>query len=596
MTTSPLADVELHLVESVADAVALKTWLSQRREGPLGLDTETGGLSPYRDKLRTIQFGDRQHGWLIPWEQWGGVALEVFREYTGDYTLHNAPFDWQFIAEHTGVELAWERLDDTLTMARLVDPTADNRLKPLNRRYVDKDAAAGQQELDEGMKANGWNWATTPIDFPPYWIYGALDPVEAAHLHPHLNSRVSNACPEAYSLERAATRICTQMMRTGMQLDVPYVQKSVDDFDHKSDEIRGWLKNAHKITSPKSSGQIATAMEAAGQKILFHTEKNAPQFDKDALSFYAGHGENTAVRQLAQYIRAVRHIEDIRDRYSSKFLELRDANDILHCNINVTGARTHRMSIDTPALQQLPRDDKVIRGSFIPRPGHIFISCDLDQVEARLLAHLANDDGLIKAFHEADTVGPDFFTVIARALYDDPSLIKGDPRRQLMKNSVYAKAYGGGTAKIAMTSGASIEHVQHFEEMFNNRFPGMKRLMTHLEYEAKRGNGPGGRGGVQLEDGRFLPTDRGKEYTALNYLIQGTAAIYMKRLLINLDAAGLTHMLRLPIHDEILLEAPIDQAAEILHIVEDCMTDRLHYRVPLTAGGVMLKERWAKAA
>jgi DNA polymerase-1 len=586
-------------VESVNDAMAFKNWLGQRREGPLGFDTETGGLSPYRDPLRTLQFGDKHHGWIIPWQQWGGVALEAFREYDGQYVAHNAPFDWQFAAEHTGYEIPWARLDDTLTMARLDDPTRDNRLKPLNKRFVDPQAAVGQQELDEGMKANGWDWATVPLNFPPYWLYGALDPVETVHLEPHLSSRINSTCPEAYSLERAATRICTLMMRTGLQLDIPYTEKSVEDFDATSGQIRGWLKNAHKITSPKSSAQIVRAFEGVGQSIPenpeFWTDKNAPKFDKDTLKFYAEHGENTAVRQLAQYIRAVRHIDDIRDRYSSKFLELADANGVVHCNINVTGARTHRMSIDTPALQQLPRDDKVIRGSFVPRPGFIFISCDLDQVEARLLAHLANDDGLINAFREADTIGPDFFTVISRLLHGDSSLVKEDPRRQLTKNSVYAKAYGGGRDKIAMTSGASIDHVAHFEELFNSRFPGMKRLMNTLEHDAKRGNGPGGRGGVRLEDGRFLPTDRGKEYTALNYLIQGTAAIYMKRCLINLDNAGLTHMLRLPIHDEVLLEAPIAQAAEVKHLVEECMTDRTNYRVPLTAGGKILTEMWQKS-
>lgn len=594
MQTSPLADVRLHLVESVDDAAALKTWLGERRDTPLGLDTETSGLSPYNDTLRTIQVGDAQQGWTIPWPHWGGLALEVFREYDGDYVAHNSPFDWQFIAQHTGHEIRWERLDDTLTMARVDDPTRDNRLKPLNRRFVDPTAALGQRELDEGMTTNGWTWGTVPLDYPPYWMYAALDPVETVHLAPQLRKRISGA-EEAYSLERSANRICTLMMRAGLQLDVPYVERSIEDFDSKSTQIRDWLKNTHKIGSPKSAAQIAKAFERLGQAVKFWTDKGAPQFDKDALAFYEQFGENQAVRQVAQYIRAVRHIEDIRDRYSSKFLQLRDALDVVHCNINVMGARTSRMSVSDPALQQLPRDDMVIRGSFIPRPGFVFISCDLDQVEARLMAHLSDDPGLIAAFLEADTHGPDFFTVISRTLHGDPSLIKSDPRRQLTKNSVYAKAYGGGTERIAMTSGASREHVEYFESMFNSRFPGMKRLMNTLEYEAKRGNGPGGRGGVHLEDGRFLPCDKGKAYTALNYLIQGTAAVYMKKCLANMDAAGLTHMLRLPVHDEILLEAPVDQADEVLRIVEDCMTDRQSFRVPLTAGGKILTERWQKA-
>lgn len=596
MTASALTDVQLHLVESVDDAVSLLTWLSQRREGPLALDTETSGLSAYRDRLRLIQIGDLHQGWAIPWDQWGGVALEVFRKYTGDWVLHNGPFDWQFLTEHTGYEVPWERTHDTLTMARLDDPTRSNGLKPLATKFVDPLAAAGQRELDDGMKANGWTWGTVPIDYPPYWIYGAMDPVETAHLERYFTPRIAATCPEAYSLERAANRICTLMMRSGLQLDVPYVEKSLLDFDIKSAEIREWLKHAHKITSPKSSGQIAKAMESSGQKILFYTERGAPQFDKDALAFYAKAGENTAVRQLAQYIRAVRHIEDIRDRYSRKFLDLRDVSDVIHCNVNVMGARTGRMSVSDPALQQLPRDDKVIRGSFIPRPGHVFISCDLDQVEARLLAHLSEDPGLIAAFREADTTGPDFFTVVARTLYHDNSIVKTDPRRQLTKNSVYAKAYGGGREKLRMTAGVdTLEEIDAFENMFNSSFPGMRKLMSRLEGEAKAAFRRGERGGVRLNDGRFLPCDKGKEYTTLNYDIQGEAAVYAKRTIVNMDAAGLTPMLRLVVHDEAILEVPTDQADEVLHTVRECMTDRSSYLVPLTAGGTILTERWAKA-
>jgi DNA polymerase I-like protein with 3'-5' exonuclease and polymerase domains len=145
-----------------------------------------------------------------------------------------------------------------------------------------------------------------------------------------------------------------------------------------------------------------------------------------------------------------------------------------------------------------------------------------------------------------------------------------------------------------MTSGASVEHVAYFEEMFNSRFPGMKRLMNLLEHQAKRGDGPEGRGGVRLKDGRFLPCDKGKEYASLNYQIQGEAACYFKGTLANMDAAGLTGMLRLVVHDEAILEVPADQAEEVLHIVEDCMTDRQNFLVPLTAGGKILTERWIK--
>jgi DNA polymerase-1 len=595
MTASPLADVRLHIVESVDDAVAFMQWLGERHDGPLGFDTETGGLSPYNDPLRTVQIGDKQQGWVIPWNEWGGVAREAFARYTGPLVGHNVPFDWQFIAHHTGIELAWERIDDTLTMARLDDPTRSNGLKPLVKKLVDSTAADGQRILAEGMAAHGWTWATVPMNFPPYWIYAALDPVETAHLEGHLSPKIQATCPEAYSLERSANRICTNMMRKGMLLDVPYVEQSIADFDTKAEQIRDWLKSAHKISSPKSSGQIAKAMGALGQEILAFTDRNAPKFDKDWLEVYEKAGENDAVRQLARYIRAVRHIEDIRDRYSAKFLALRDANDVVHCNVNVMGARTGRMSVSDPALQQLPRDDKDIRGSFIPRPGHVFISCDLDQVEMRLLAHLSADPGLIEAFKEADNGGADFFTAVARVLYHDDTLAKSDPRRQLVKNSSYARAYGGGTERLAKTARVSSREIAVFEDLFDQRFPGMRLLMDRLEGEAKQAFRRNERGGVRLEDGRFLPCDQGKEYANLNYDIQGTAAIYMKRALANIDAAGLGPNLVLAVHDEAILEVPEDIADEALRVVQDCMTDRTNYRVPLTAGGVILTERWQKA-
>ncbi len=480
-------------------------------------------------------------------------------------------------------------------MARLDDPTRQNGLKPLSNALVDRRASAGQKALEEGFRANKWTWGTVPINFPPYWVYSALDGVLTTHIHQYLAPRIEETCPEAYALERSANRTCALMMDEGLQLDVPYVEKSIADFDTKSTEIRDWLKSAHGITSPKSGGQLRRAFEKLGQEVKFWTDRSAPKFDKDALAFYEKAGQNTAVQQLAQLIRAVRHIEDIRDRYSSKFLELRDSDDIIHASINVMGARTGRMSVSDPALQQLPRDDKVIRGSFVPRPGHVFISCDLDQVEMRILAHLSQDPGLIQAFLEADSTGSDFFTAVARILYHDESLVKSDPRRQLVKNSSYARVYGGGRDRLALMAGVSVEEIRVFEDIFDTRFPGMKTIMNRLEGDARGAFRQGNRGGVRLDDGRFLPCDQGKEYAVLNYSIQGAASAYMKVCLANLDAAGLTDMLVLPIHDEVLLEVPVDQAQEVLKMVEDCMTDRQNFRVPLTAGGVILEDRWRKA-
>jgi hypothetical protein len=80
--------VRLKLVQSIDDLYEFKRWAGEKRE-VMGVDTETSGFSPERDKIRLIQFGDEFTGWAIPWEGWGGGALEILRTYTGPLVLHN---------------------------------------------------------------------------------------------------------------------------------------------------------------------------------------------------------------------------------------------------------------------------------------------------------------------------------------------------------------------------------------------------------------------------------------------------------------------------------------------------------------------------
>lgn len=591
--TSPLADVQLHLVEGIDDAMALKRWLGERHDGVVAFDTESGGLSPWKTELRMVQVGDKHTGWAIPFERWGGVALEILTSYEGDLAAHNSIHDWKFLSVKAGLDLPWHRIDDTLTLARIDDPARSNGLKPLGSSLIDRRAVAGQKALDEGMKANRWDWATVPVNFPPYWIYSALDPVITAHLHDHLKPRVMASAPEAYDLERAANRICTKMMMKGLQLDVPYIERAITTYEETSGKIRDWLTKVHQITSPVSAGQIRRAFERLGQDILFWTGTGQPQFTKETLGFYRDQGQNEAVKQLAKYLLAVRKADKFPRDYLHKFLNLRDAGDILRMNINVMGAITSRMSVSDPPMQQLSRDETMIRGSVIPREGLVLMSCDLDQIELRMIADASADEGLINAIHEADATGTNVFLVIGREMYGEP-ITKKDPRYTQLKAFVYARAYGAGPEKLAETAGIPAETVHNIEMLFNKNFPGMRTLADRLLAAAMAMKRDGQRPGVRLKSGRFIPLKPGQEYAGLNYATQGPAAEYMKRALVNLDASGLGDNLLLPIHDEVLLEGPESDAEEILKIVEECMTDRDNYAVPLTAGGSVLPERWVK--
>jgi DNA polymerase-1 len=587
-----LDHVQLNLVETIEDLFAFKRWVGERRETPLAVDTESEGLNPHKHKLRLVQFGDLHQGWAIPWDLWKGGILEVIRDYEGWWVCHNAPFEQRMFQVQGGIQLPWERLHDTMVQAAVEDSMQPKGLKWQSERRIDRTAAQGQKALDEGMKAQGWTWATVPISFAPYWVYSALDPILTAHLDQKIRPGVEATAREAYELEMATLRICTNMMLKGMQLDVPYVEQAIAKLSTFEDEARVWLKNVHGITAPGSSGQLARAFERLGCEITEYTALGSPQMDKTVLEFFAARADHPAARELAKYIKHIKHATKMRRSYLENFLDFRDEFDVVHATINTMAAKTDRMSVTDPALQTLPRDDKFVRGSFVPRPERVFVTCDLDQVEARLTAHFTEDPGLIEAFERADRDGGDLFCELSVPVFGE-RIEKSDPRRNQIKTLVYRSAYGGGDniEAMAIATGVSNEQMAYAAGEFFGRFPGIKEALTRYERAAKSTRHPH----LFSHLGHRLGIERGSEYTqAFNARIQSTAAIYMKQCLVTMDSVGLGDNMLLPIHDEILCEVPEQDADDVLKLIEDCMTDRTGYRVPLTAGGKVMRDRWQK--
>jgi DNA polymerase-1 len=243
------------------------------------------------------------------------------------------------------------------------------------------------------------------------------------------------------------------------------------------------------------------------------------------------------------------------------------------------------MSITDPALQTLPSGDATVRKAFIPKDeDHVIISSDLDQVEFRLTANFSGDQPLIDLFNEADRTGGDVFTSIMQEVYQDKTLTKSDPRRKLIKGVVYGKLYGAGVDKMALTAGVQTDQMRAVVDGFDRSYPGVKTLQKNIEDAGTLRLNTEGQGYVMTKTGRRLPCDDDRVYSLTNYLIQATAAEVFKQNLVKLDQADLTEYLIVPVHDEIVLQAPRDESDEISRIVQECMTTRDGWSVPLTAG------------
>lgn len=592
--TSGLEGVQLNLVNTVDEARKFISWLGERRpHNALAIDTETGelpgkprdhALSPWHGRLRLVQVGDAQTGWSIPWDHWKGVFYEAMDKFDGPIVCHNVAFEARWFEVQSDWSMPWHKVHDTMIMAQLLDPLGSGALKKLTQQYIDPQAANLQRVLDDGLITNGWTWGSVPIDYEPYWAYGALDPVLTMRLWEKFWPKFGpgGAYSVPYELEMNARRIVTRMELNGARVDLSYSQKKYDELVGYTDQVKAWAKNTYNGLAIGSNQQLVVQLESLGAEITERTETGQKSASADQLKFLAIHG-SPEVKQLAETTLKYRKAGKLASTYFLNFLN-DNVNGFVHPSVKTMGARTGRMSIQNPALQTLPKGDDTVRRAFLPKDDdHVIVTSDLDQVEFRMFSSLSQDPNLIQLFNLADATGSDPFTEIGREIYQDPSMQKSDKRRALIKGVVYGRLYGAGVAKQALTAGVPEEQMRLVSNEFDKRFPGMQGFQREVEDRGMRRLKSEGQGYVNTWTGRRIPCDDDRVYTLVNYLIQGGAAEVFKANLIKLDQADLTELLIVPVHDEIVLNAPKDDAEEIKRIVKECMTTTEGWQVPLTA-------------
>jgi DNA polymerase-1 len=594
MSTDNLQGVQLHLVDSVDRAADFLAWLSERRpHNALSVDTETGELpgnprdhafSPWHGQLRLVQVGDGMQGWSIPWDEWKGVFYEGMDKFDGPIICHNIAFEARWFDVQSRWKLPWHRAHDTMIMAHVIDPLGAGALKRLAALHVDGRAVALQETLDAELAKNGWTWGTVPTNFQPYWSYGALDCVLTTRLWEKFYEQCGPDGPyrKPYELEMATRRIVTRMELNGARVDLDYSKRKFSELTDYSDLVKDWAKKTYNGVSITSNQQLVRLFESIGAEITEYTPTGQKSCTKDQLKMLIRDG-NDEVKQLADSVLKQRKADKLANTYFSNFIN-GNINGLVHPSVRTLGARTSRMSITNPALQTLPKGDDVVRRAFIPKDeNHVIVTSDLDQVEFRMFASLADDPNLTAMFNIADSTGSDPFTEIGREVYADPTMQKSDKRRNLIKSMVYGRLYGAGVAKQALTAGVHEVQMKSVSDAFDARFPGMTHFQRSIEDVGMRRFKAEGQGYVYTWTGRRLPCDDNRVYTLVNYLIQGGAAEVFKSNLVKLDQADLTELLIVPVHDEIVLNAPRESAEEIKQLVRKCMTTTEGWNVPLTA-------------
>lgn len=580
-----LNDVKLHLVETWEDTRNFQAWLTDgpMQHGRIAFDTETTGLSVQTDRVRMVQLGDTREGWAIPAEGpegWTGLFADAMRRFTGTMYAHNAPYDYAMLNK-LGITLDRARIRDTRIMAHIREPHMSTALKAQTSRHVDPAAGAAQRELDDAIAKFGWGGVS--LKFIRYWTYAALDPVLTLHLADVHENQVS---PHAFDVENSVQWVLESMMRRGALVDIEYALFQQARFKAFCEKTAQWCLDEFKV-SPGSSASVVEILREAGYEFSKITASGAVSLDKEVL------GEID--HPLAQAVLRYRQISKLSSTYLAYYIN-QSINGRIYPSINSVGARTGRMSVSEPNLQNLPTvsdGDKaasVIRNCIISRDGYTLVMCDFAQIETRLLAHLSQDPGLLAAFHSPE----DFFITLARTIFQDDSIGKKDPRRNIIKTLVYAKIYGAGLAKMAKTLGMSMMRMQEIDDALHTSYPGIKRFQQNIYAEAVTSRNENGFSSVTCPlSGRVHIADPGKEYALVNYLIQGMAAFFFKTKLLALANTAAAEWMILPVHDEIILEVPDSRVDEAALILTQIMNDDQTLSVPVQAE-VSYGKRWAQ--
>lgn len=553
----------VRVLETDADVSSFRVWMTSGNS-LFALDTETSGLDVYAPghSLRLVQFADANIAYVVDAARWANdIRWALARPVS--WVCHNAPYDLQVLARHglVAIEDIGLHTFDTHTYGHHLDPRHRAEgghglsLDQLSAEYLGEHKA--KNELAAEMKAGKWNWTTIPLDNEVYLRYAGLDALLTYRLFRVLEGEVARRRrPELVAFDHRVQHVLNKIMFRGVLVDVEYTTELSRDLDL---EARAWAAEAEKLglANVNSTRQIAKLLLEQGEILTAVTKSGQLQVDANVLMELADLDrqwkrlELRTPNAVAEAVLRSKRAEKWRSAYTEAFLSLRDENDRLHPSIRGLAARTARMSISSPPLQQLPTGDSTVRSCLVADDGCTMLAADYSGIELRVLAALSGDETMLAAIAN----GEDLHDFTAERVYGSGF----SPRqRKIAKGVSFGKVYGGGVETVSRQTGAAPEAVKHAMAEYDRLFPGVKRFSRRLEQRAQYG-----RREVETASGRILPLDRDRLYSAVNYACQSAARDIFAEALLRLDDAGLTQYLLVPVHDELLFQAPNDRVEEI---------------------------------
>jgi DNA polymerase-1 len=431
------------------------------------------------------------------------------------------------------------------------------------------------------------------VPIQPAAMYAAADAETSLRLVPVLEAELEagNCRRLLDEVEMPLVGVLADMELAGIAVDVPFFDRMSEELRLRLSEIELRIYDAVGTSFNLNSTQQLSVM-------LFDRLRLEPPDRRKRTS--SGHfstsadvledlkGQHVVVDWILEY----RELSKLKSTYVDALpQQINPATGRIHTSFSQTGAVTGRLASSDPNLQNIPtRTDlgRRVRRGFIAGPGHTLLSVDYSQIELRIVAHMAEDEAMLAAFH----AGQDIHTATAAAIYSVPlDQVTKDQRRNA-KGINFGLIYGMSSFGLSRATNLTLAESEIFSKAYFQQFPGVKRYLDGIRKQAAQ------QGYVETLLGRrrYFPGLRNQtnpnlrnreEREAINAPIQGTAAdimkLAMRRVPEALKTEGLRGKMILQVHDELVLEVPTEELNRTAQVVRDVMESAFPaLSIPLT--------------
>ncbi len=550
----------------------LDAWIAKLQAAELSaLDTETDSLDAMRARIVGISFAVEpgkaayvplRHDYpgapdQLPFDEVIARLRPWLENPEAKKVGQHIKYDTHVFANIGLAVQGWQH--DTLLQSYVLEAHRPHSLSSLAQRHLERKGLDYEDLCGKGAKQIPFS----QVDIERAALYSGEDSEMTLQVHQTLYPRLAAIPGMKFvyeSIEMPASAVLGRIERHGVLIDSArladqsrILAERMLALENEAYEIAGQPFN---LGSPKQIGEILFGK--LGLPVSKKTASGAPSTDESVLEKLAL--DYPLPAKLLEH----RGLSKLKGTYTDKLPQMiNPATGRVHTHYAQAVAITGRLSSNDPNLQNIPlrtAEGRRVREAFVAPPGHVIVSADYSQIELRLMAHISQDPGLLRAFND----GMDVHRATAAEVFNLASEEVTNEQRRYAKTINFGLIYGMGAFGLSQSLGIEQKAARDYIDRYFSRFAGVKRYMDETKAAAAES------GYVETLFGRRIelpeirggngPLRAGAERQAINAPMQGTAADLIKLAMLavqkTLDEEGKGTRMVMQVHDELVFEVP----------------------------------------